>query len=381
MENISLLLQNKKVLVCAGSGGVGKTTTSAMLAICGALLNKKVVVITIDPAKRLTTSLGIGSLGNEPQNLSLELKKIVPECTGELWAVMPENKYSFERFLKSVAKKNPAILEKLFQTSIYKIFAQEFSGTNEYLAMEKLYELVESKKFDLVILDTPPSANTLEFLEAPKKLMDFFDDKMVKFFINPSHKILTIGIKKVLEVLEKITGKGFIAELIDFTAGFFELKSNFMNKLTQIHNLLKSNDLAFLMITTSERLNEKDTLSFVEKLREQNFNFFGFILNRCLLKKFKITPDKLVPISALSSIFYEDFKNINKNENLNLKEEELNFLKANFETYIPKLENEWRAILFFNSLENTQSFFIEEQDSDVVSLEKLTKIAKDFLNS
>ncbi len=358
-------LQNHRVIVCCGSGGVGKTTMSATLGILAAKLGKRAIVITIDPAKRLATSLGLETLSSEPTDLTPKLSNHF-SLTGSLHAIMPDSEKTFEAFIKIISAGREHIAQKILKTSIYKIFAQEFSGTNEYLAMERLYELYNSKQYDLIILDTPPSANTLTFLQAPSKLSQFFDDRVIKWFVEPGSKLLATGLKLALSVLERITGKGFIAELLEFTAGLFELRANFSENLNQVLKMLHQSDVQFLMITSPERLSKKDTTEFVEYLAANNYPFWGFIVNRTLFAK--------LGIQAHSSNSAFEIQNLIAELPASLNETQKNILIENYKMLSPRLEHEKNAYQFLSNLKSTQSLFVPDLNTDVHSIESLLQL-------
>lgn len=367
MSMISRLIAEKRVIVCCGSGGVGKTTTAAALAMRAAQEGKRTVVITIDPAKRLATSLGLKALGSMPTDLTdhvneeLKAANLKP-ITGRFFAVMPDTNETFESWVRSMAGDNQGLAARVLKTSIYKIFAKEFSGTNEYMAMEKLHELYEEHKYDLVVLDTPPSANTLTFLEAPQLLAGFFDDKMIKWFISPGSRILATGLKKVMEILEKLTGHGFISDLIEFTTALFALRTQFMTNLRQVGALLHQNDVAFVMVTSPERLSKTDTQDFVDLIHKQGYPFWGFVVNRVLGRKLGLKPEQTSQTTAP-----------------NTDGDELEILRQNMTLLEPTLEHEKDAFAFLRGLSAASSInvaLVPEQRSDVHSVSALLELSR-----
>ncbi len=355
------LIETKRVIVCCGSGGVGKTTLSAALGIAAALLGKRVVVVTIDPAKRLATSLGLKNLSATATDLSpLLIEATGGSVKGKISALMPDTAQTFETFVKQMAGTNEHLVKKLFGTSIYKAFTKDFAGTNEYMAMEKMYELYQNPNYDLVILDTPPSPNTRLFLEAPHLFVDFFDEKMVKWFINPGSKIIASGIKKLLEILEKLTGKGFVSDLFDFTLSLFELRTQFVENLKKVGELLHQDNVAFLMVTSPERLSKEDTIDFVSLLNELNYPFWGFIVNRTLSLKLGI----------------KDSQELQNTQNFQaLSKDEKNLVLKNFEFIFKKLEKEKEVENFLSSCTTkNNTVLIPEQSDDIHNIQTLLKI-------
>lgn len=278
-RTIDDMIRSRKILITCGTGGVGKTTLSAAIAMRAATLGKKAVVVTIDPAKRLANALGLQTLSDQPTDLSAEVRKVCPDLKGSISAVVPDTRKTFEAFVRELAP-TPAVAAQVMQNPIFQIFAKEFSGTNEYMALERLLALHKKTDYDCIILDTPPSRNTLAFLEAPRLLARFFDEKLIRWLILPTNRIIAGGIKKTLGVLENLTGTGFMTHLFDFAAALFEVKANFSANLEKITHLLESDQVGFLMVTapTPETAPEVDL--FVKRLEEHKLNFDGVILNR-----------------------------------------------------------------------------------------------------
>lgn len=366
-EALQSLLSDNRVLVCAGSGGVGKTTMSAALAILGAISGKRTIVITIDPARRLATSLGLNSLSPIPTDLTPrideELKSQgLPPCKGRFHAVMPDTTRTFEAFVRAMAGKNESLAARVLRTSIYKIFAKEFSGANEYMAMAKLYELYNEDEYDLIVLDTPPSANTRMFLEAPRLLSEFFDDRIIKWFVAPGARLFASGVRKVMSMFEHLTGHGFMSDLIEFTSALFELRLEFRENLENINQLLHKKRVCFLAVTSPERLSRGDTQEFVRLLNDRGYRLWGFIVNRTLSLRLGI------PLPKLMSGDYTFLKTASGPEGA--------LLKASFDFLRPALEHERAASLFLTELagKGGEVVFVPEQPADVHSIGALVNL-------
>ncbi len=292
-NKIDEALKKRKILITCGTGGVGKTTLSAAIAIRAAMLGKKTVVITIDPAKRLANSLGLHTLDDQPTDLTPQIKEIYekaqaaqvplpsPTFSGSLTAIVPDTRKTFETFVRELAS-NPLTAEQVMQNPIFKIFAKEFSGTNEYMALERLFALKQEGNYDCIILDTPPSRNTLAFLDAPKVLSQFFEEKLIRWLVLPANKLLTTGMKKALGILERLTGAGFMTNLFDFAAALFEVQFKFTANLKKITTLLESPEVGFLMVTTPTPDTLTEVNLFIENLHQRKFHFEGIALNRTL---------------------------------------------------------------------------------------------------
>ena len=290
------ILSKRQIIVTCGTGGVGKTTLSAAMAIRATLLGKKTVVITIDPAKRLAQSLGLKSLSNEPTDLTDLLQKTLQSAqakapltlpsqlnlsTGTLSALVPDTRLTFENFVRELSP-TPNLAERVINNPIFQIFAKELSGANEYMALECLLSVYKKDQFDCIILDTPPSRNTLAFLNAPNVLSQFFEEKLIRWLVLPSNQLLSTGMKKTFQILERLTGAGFITHLFEFAAALFEVRVKFASNLSVIMNLLKSDKVGFMMVTAPTPETEQELNLFLSGLSERKFHFDGLLLNRTL---------------------------------------------------------------------------------------------------
>jgi anion-transporting ArsA/GET3 family ATPase len=298
---IDSTLEKRKIIITCGTGGVGKTTLSAALAIRAAMLGRKVVVITIDPAKRLATSLGLDTLSDRPTDLTPQVRNayenlkasgtpVPPEFKGTLAAIMPDTRRTFENFVSELSP-NPAVADQVFRNPIFQIFAREFSGTNEYMALERLLSLNKQTQYDCIILDTPPSRNTLAFLEAPRLLAEFFDEKLIRWLVLPANRLLSAGMRKALSILERLTGEGFMTSLFDFASALFKVQVNFKANLLKVTHLLESPQVGFIMVTTPSPDTVPEVKHFIETLHQHHFHFDGVALNRTL-SYFKIPEPK-----------------------------------------------------------------------------------------
>jgi anion-transporting ArsA/GET3 family ATPase len=279
-------LRAREVLITCGTGGVGKTTLSAALAVRAAIHGRNAIVLTIDPAKRLVTSLGLAELGDHPADLTEALREAcrkagVP-CKGTLHALMPDTRQTFETFVADLAP-TPEVAARVLKNPIFHIFAKEFSGTNEYMALQRLFALVRKGGFDTIILDTPPSRNTLAFLEAPKLLSQFFEGNIIQWLVIPANRILAAGMRKALGLLEKITGAAFMTHLFEFAQALFEVRVNFTSNLDQITRLLESEKTGFLLVAAPTPDTVSEVRHFIQSVREHRFRFDGLAMNRTLI--------------------------------------------------------------------------------------------------
>lgn len=314
-RNIDDILQHRKILITCGTGGVGKTTLSAAMALRAAMLGRRTVVITIDPAKRLATSLGMdpnahsgSGIGDQAVDLTPRLREAaltlgLPAPTGTLAAIMPDTRRTFEDFVRSIAP-HPAAAEKVISNSIFKTFAREFSGTNEYMALQRLNSLADGNLYDLILLDTPPSRNTLAFLKAPMLLAEFFDEKIMRWLVLPANKLVSAGMRKALSILEGLTGASFMSQLFEFAGGLFELREGFLRSLHAITELLQSEGAGFFLVSAPAPDAAEEITHFVDRVHERGFHFDGLAVNRTLgaLKPTSETPTDAPSQAALRLI-------------------------------------------------------------------------------
>jgi anion-transporting ArsA/GET3 family ATPase len=291
-EGITLddLVREKRMLVCVGSGGVGKTTLSAALALAAARRGRRAVVCTIDPARRLADSLGIRELGNE-------VKKI-PEARlaeggaplapgGALYAMMLDVKRTFDRLIERYAPDS-ASAERIMKNHFYQKISSQLAGSQEYMAMEKLYELFHEGRFDLIVLDTPPTKHALDFLSAPKRLTDFLAGSVLEWFVMPYFKAGRFGFsiasrvaRKAIEWADDLFGMAFLKELNEFFIAFEGLYAGFRERAEKVSELMKRADLnAFIVVTGPARDTVGEARFFIEKLREFAMPVGGVIANR-----------------------------------------------------------------------------------------------------
>lgn len=286
MSAIDDLLRKRKILITSGTGGVGKTTLSAALAVRSCLMGRSTAVVTIDPAKRLAQSLGIEALGDLPKDLTPHLKSVIEKRgsplthpVGSFYAITPEVQRTFDRFVERVAPTLP-LAQRIKDNPIFQMVAQEFSGANEYMAFQRLHELVEGGKYDFIVLDTPPHRNTLAFLEAPRLLGEFFEDRWFQWSIRSANRFFSGSFKKVLQTLENLTGAHFITHLLDFLSAILELRVGFNRKLDEMKKLFASSDVGFVLVTTPTPDTLGEFQHMMRRIKDLRFHFDGIFLNR-----------------------------------------------------------------------------------------------------
>ena len=273
--SVATLLEGRDVCICAGAGGVGKTTTSAAIAVGMARRGLKVAVLTIDPARRLANSLGLPELGNEERRIELD-------APGELWAMMLDAKSTFDEIVDKHAP-DAATRDAVLSNRIYKELSTAVAGSQEYMAMEKLHELHTEGRFDLLVLDTPPSRNALDFLDAPDRLSRFIDSRALSFFLAPSRtglKLFSRGTGMLFSVLKRVTGVDLLQDLSDFFASFGDMAQGFRERAKAVKELLADDRTTFLLVTSPAHEAVEEAKFFRDKIEEAEMPFGGVVVNR-----------------------------------------------------------------------------------------------------
>ncbi|HVH42831.1 MAG TPA: ArsA-related P-loop ATPase, partial [Labilithrix sp.] len=254
---LSALVDTRRVLVTVGAGGVGKTTTAAALSVAAARRGKRVLCLTIDPAKRLAESLGIAEMTSEAVTVdNARFEAVGVPVKGSLTAMMLDTKRTFDELvLKYSSSKEKA--EKLLSNKLYKYVSTSLAGTQEYMAMEKLVAVKEDPRYDLIVLDTPPTANALDFLDAPERLMEALDSATMKWFVEAfqssgkfSLNLIAKSAATVLRAIGKITGGGFLEAMAEFISELNDLFGGFKERAIRVQRTLRGNDVAFVLVTS-----------------------------------------------------------------------------------------------------------------------------------
>lgn len=283
-DSIEELLEGISVCICVGSGGVGKTTSSAAIAAGMAARGRKVAVLTIDPAKRLADSLGLAELGNDERRVDPALfeQAGVDAGGGELWATMLDAKATFDAVVGLHAPDEES-RERILSNRIYQQISGALAGSQEYMAMERLYELNESGAYDLLVLDTPPSRNALDFLDAPRRLIQFVDGRAIRIFLRPTGlgmKVAGRGFGMVHSLLRRLTGTDLIQELTEFFTAMSGMVGGFRQRATRVEELLADEATSFLIVCGPAGEPIEEAVYLREKLEEGELPFGGLIVNR-----------------------------------------------------------------------------------------------------
>ncbi len=310
------ILSSKKIIVVAGTGGVGKTSISAALAIAAAdKLGIRVGLVTIDPAKRLASALGLNKLETKPKSISAQVEKALErKLSGSIHALMFDPSQTLDSFVKSTGGKE--LLEEMKRNQIYQVIASNFSGLSEFLALEKLHELETTGSYDLILLDTPPARHTLDFLDAPDRIASFFDDRIFQWFLTkPSstrliERLRARGTKAAFQLLEKITGEGVIRDFMRIAPHLKLLKDSFLERQGKIRHLLTGEESGAVFVTTALQLSQRDLSAFWQDAKKRNLQPLALVLNRSLRD---IAPTSVNQAEAkLDPEFFELYRSLRK---------------------------------------------------------------------
>lgn len=276
-------LSGKRVCICVGAGGVGKTTTSAALALGLAARGQRVAVVTIDPAARLATALGLGSLSAEPRVIERSLfTKQGLEMRGELSAMMLDTKRTFDEIVERLAPDEGARKE-ILANPIYRELSTAVAGSQELSAIAKLYELRHERDFDVIVLDTPPSRNAVDFLEAPNRLLGFLEGRALKVFIAPSGlaaRVFGRSTGMVFAIFARVTGVDMLSDLSAFFRSLSGVIDGFGERTRGVATLLRDGSTTFMVVTSPEPEPAREAVFLSEKLASSDMSRGGLIVNR-----------------------------------------------------------------------------------------------------
>ncbi len=273
--------RSTRIIVCCGAGGVGKTTTAAALGLRAAEAGRTVVVLTIDPARRLAQSMGLSELDNSPRRV----KGVDGAKGGSLDAMMLDMKRTFDEvvFAHATPERAKAIMDNPF----YQSLSSSFSGTQEYMAMEKLGQLRAEDRWDLIVVDTPPSRSALDFLDAPKRLGSFLDGRFIRVLMGGAKtggraylRVVGVGLNAVTSVLTKVLGAQVLKDLQAFIAALDTMFGGFRERADATYRLLQASGTSFVVVAAPERDALREASYFVERLGEEQMPLAGLVLNR-----------------------------------------------------------------------------------------------------
>ena len=272
-------LSDRTLIVCVGSGGVGKTTTAASMALQAAMDGRRVLVLTIDPAKRLANALGLSSFGNEAHRVE------IGSGDGELWAMMLDAQSTWDNLIERLAQ-DPEVKQRILNNRIYRYVANSLAGSQEYMATEKLHDIAKTGEYDLIVLDTPPVKNALDFLESPGRLIHFFDERILKWFLSPYRRLrfgrrLLMGPTAVVwKLLSVIFGREFLDELAQFFEDFRGLYKGFVTRHDAVVALFKEPKTSFVTIFAPNESSVDVAAFFESEFERRGLPRAGFIANQ-----------------------------------------------------------------------------------------------------
>jgi anion-transporting ArsA/GET3 family ATPase len=272
---VEALVSESRIVVSCGSGGVGKTTISAALALEGARAGRKSCVVTIDPARRLADSLGLASLGNTAN-------QVAGPWSGELWALQLDPKSTFDDLVRKHAD-TPEQADGIMRNRIYRNLTEALSGTQEYMAMEKLYELAEEDRFDLIVVDTPPSRNALDFLEAPNRLTRFLGHRLFQFLLLPTRASLrafSVASQALLKTISKVAGAEIVNDAVAFFQAFAGMEEGFRVRARRVRDLLADDSTSFVLVSAPRLDTVTEAGWFAGRLEEAGLAVDALVVNR-----------------------------------------------------------------------------------------------------
>ncbi|MGH9081550.1 MAG: ArsA family ATPase, partial [Acidimicrobiales bacterium] len=272
---IEELILERSIIICCGSGGVGKTTTAAVLALQAAWSGRSACVVTIDPARRLANALGVDTLANQPT-------RIDGPWPGRLHALMLDPKGTFDDLVQRYSDTAEQA-EDIKVNRIYRNLTGTLSGTQEYMAMEKLYELVEEGGFDLVVVDTPPTRNALDFLDAPRRLTRFLENRVFQALMKPTRvglKFMGVAAQALLRTISRVAGADIVHDAVAFFQAFEGIEEGFRTRAARVRELLTQGDTAFVLVASPRADSVVEAVHFAGKLAESQMSVSGLIVNR-----------------------------------------------------------------------------------------------------
>lgn len=279
MSTLAQVVARSSVVICCGSGGVGKTTTAAVIAMSAARQGRRTAVVTIDPARRLADALGLEGLTNSPSRIEGVTS---PDGRGEMWAMMLDTKATFDGLVQRYSA-DAAQAERILDNAFYQNISGSLSGTQEYMASEKLYELAVEGDYDLVVVDTPPTRNALDFIDAPQRLANFLDHPLYRVLMTPTRgivKAVNLAAQTLMRSLAKVVGADVIGDAIAFFAAFEGMEAGFARRASRVEELLGEPSTAFVLVASPKADTVDEASYFASKLREHGIDVRALVVNR-----------------------------------------------------------------------------------------------------
>ncbi|HJR24847.1 MAG TPA: ArsA-related P-loop ATPase [Acidimicrobiales bacterium] len=282
--SIEQLLAAKEIVISCGSGGVGKTTAAAAIAAMAAVHHGgTVLVLTVDPAKRLANALGLEAFGNVETRISNDaFLEAGVRPRGELWAAMLDTKQSWDDLVRRHAP-DPATRDAILANPLYKNITGRFVQSHDYIAMERLYDIHASGRFDLIVVDTPPTRNAIDFLEAPERMADFFSSRLLRWLTVPARsRVLTMASKPFYSVADRILGSKFLEDIAEFFLLFQTMYKGFVTRAEAVTRTLADKRTTFVVVSTLESAPVREAEFFIDALEERRLHLGAVVLNKVL---------------------------------------------------------------------------------------------------
>jgi anion-transporting ArsA/GET3 family ATPase len=282
--SIEALLASKEIAIACGSGGVGKTTTAAAIATMAAVRHGgKVLVVTVDPARRLASALGLDGFGNVERQVEPDaFKSAGVRARGELWVAMLDTKQSWDDLVRRHAPDRETAV-RILSNPLYQNISGKFVQSHDYIAMERLYELHSEGNFDLIVVDTPPTRNAVDFIEAPRRMADFFSSRLLRLLIAPYRsRMINLAARPFYQVADRVLGSQFLEDIAEFFILFQTMYSGFVERATAVERLLKDRRTTFVVVSTLEAAPVHEAEFFVQVLTAKRFHLGALILNKVL---------------------------------------------------------------------------------------------------
>lgn len=300
MSRLDKVLDERRIILCLGGGGVGKTTIAASLAVAAAMRGRRVALLTIDPAKRLKDALGMPDLASEPTRVAFE-DHPGASAGGSLNAMMLDAKRTFDQLVARFAPSLEAA-RRILDNRLYQYVSGTLAGSQEYMALEKLYEIATADAYDLLVIDTPPTHHALDFLDAPRRLIDLLGSRAIAFLQRPSLAIFGVGsriaqaaLETILRALERFTGMTLLAEVADFIGGFEGMLDGFQSRADAVRRLLRDSGTAAVLVTSAEPLTVAETIEFYRELDRAGLFVGGMVMNRTVPEALLVRSRRRLP--------------------------------------------------------------------------------------
>ncbi len=289
-NGVAGLIERCRIVVCVGTGGVGKTTVAAAIGAEAARRGLRALVLTIDPARRLADALGVQAVGNQAVELGEEERgRLEIRGEGRLFALMLDMKGTFDDLVTRFAQ-DAETRARILANPIYQHVSDALAGSTEYAAMEKVYEMSERDDFDLIVVDTPPSQHALDFLDAPQRLLDFLDSRIVQVLLHPAFAAGRFGVRifhrtarRVLLLMERVSGVGFLEDISEFLLSFDQMSEGFRTRARRVRGLLLGPDAGFVLVAGPSAEVAQNTVDFLDHLEESQVPVAGLVINRMRL--------------------------------------------------------------------------------------------------